>query len=91
MPFTEFEKMNEERVAAGEPVFANPRNSAAGALRQLDPSITATRPLRFFGYAVAVPSGDTLPFDTQWGLLEALAHWGIPVAPDGSAAKRSPR
>ena len=81
MPFTKFEKMNEERVAAGEPVFANPRNSAAGALRQLDPSITAKRPLRFFGYTVAVPPGVTLPFDTQWGLLEALGRWGIPVAP----------
>src|SRR5436190_246202 len=81
MPFTKFEKMNEERVAAGEPVFANPRNSAAGALRQLDPSITAKRPLHFFGYTVAVPPGVNLPFDTQWGLLEALQRWGIPVAP----------
>ena len=90
MPFTKFEKMNEERVAAGEPVFANPRNSAAGALRQLDPSITARRPLRFFGYTVAVPSGITLPFDTQWGLLEALAHWGIPVAPGRKRCKSLP-
>src|SRR5439155_24713126 len=57
MPFSGFEKMNEERVAAGEPVYANPRNSAAGSLRQLDPSITATRPLRFFGYTVAIPMG----------------------------------
>jgi DNA ligase (NAD+) len=87
MPFTKFEKMNEERVAAGEPVFANPRNSAAGALRQLDPSITARRPLRFFGYTVAVPPGVTLPFDTQWGLLEALQHWGIPVAPGRKCCK----
>ena len=87
MPFTKFEKMNEERVAAGEPVFANPRNSAAGALRQLDPSITAKRPLRFFGYTVAVPPGVGLPFDTQWGLLEALAHWGIPVAPGRKCCK----
>ncbi len=81
MPFTGFEKMNEERVAAGEAVYANPRNTAAGALRQLDPGITATRPLRFFGYTVAAPPGTTLPFDTQWELLETLAHWGIPVAP----------
>ena len=57
MPFSLFERMNEERVAAGEPVFANPRNSAAGALRQLDPSISAKRPLRFFGYTVAAPRG----------------------------------
>ncbi|MBW8770275.1 MAG: NAD-dependent DNA ligase LigA [Gemmatimonadetes bacterium] len=90
MPFTKFEKMNEERVAAGEPVFANPRNSAAGALRQLDPSITAKRPLRFFGYTVAVPPGVTLPFDTQWGLLEALQRWGIPVAPGRKCCKSLP-
>ena len=82
MPFKGFEKMNEERVAAGEPVFANPRNTAAGALRQLDPAITARRPLRFFGYAVAVAPGTRLPFETQWALLDTLARWGVPVAPD---------
>ncbi|HEX6573352.1 MAG TPA: NAD-dependent DNA ligase LigA [Gemmatimonadaceae bacterium] len=80
MPFDRFEKMNEERVQAGEPVFANPRNAAAGALRQLDPSITARRPLRFFGYSVA-SENRTLPFRTQWDLLEQLAEWGVPVAP----------
>ena len=82
LPFDGFERMNEERVAAGEPVFANPRNSAAGSLRQLDPSISAKRPLRFFGYSVAVPAGSrSFPFETQWELLEALSSWGIPVAP----------
>ncbi len=81
MPFTGFEKMNEERVAAGEPVYANPRNTAAGALRQLDPAITARRPLRFYGYTVAVPAGTLLPFDTQWELLATLERWGVPVAP----------
>ena len=90
MPFSLFEKMNEERVAAGEPVFANPRNSAAGALRQLDPSITAKRPLRFFGYTVAAPQGVTLPFDTQWELLETLTTWGIPVAPARQCCKSLP-
>ena len=90
MPFSRFEKMNEERVAAGEPVFANPRNSAAGALRQLDPSITARRPLRFFGYTVAVPPGVRMPFDTQWELLETLAKWGIPVAPARKCCKSLP-
>jgi DNA ligase (NAD+) len=80
MPFDRFEKMNEERVQSGEPVFANPRNAAAGALRQLDPAITAKRPLRFFGYSVA-SENRTLPFRTQWELLEQLAAWGIPVAP----------
>ncbi len=81
MTFDGFEKMNAERVAALEPVFANPRNSAAGALRQKDPAVTARRPLRFFGYAYAVPGLVALPFASQWDLLETLASWGIPVAP----------
>jgi DNA ligase (NAD+) len=81
MPFDRFERMNEERVQAGEPVFANPRNAAAGALRQLDPSVTAKRPLRFYGYSVASDDPAALPFRTQWELLEQLALWGIPVAP----------
>jgi len=80
-PFDQFERMNESRVANGEPVFANPRNAAAGALRQLDPAITATRPLRFYGYAVASQRADTLPFRTQTELLDTLASWGVPVAP----------
>jgi DNA ligase (NAD+) len=80
-PFDQFERMNEARVAAGEPVFANPRNASAGSLRQLDPSITASRPLRFFGYAVAFDDPGTLPFRTQSELLSALRSWGVPVAP----------
>ena len=55
------------------------------------PSITAKRPLRFFGYTVAVPPGITLPFDTQWELLETLARWGIPVAPDAQVLQVAPR
>lgn len=81
MPFSRFEQMNAERVKNEEPVFANPRNAAAGALRQLDPRVTASRPLRFFGYAVALPGGAPHPFATQWELLEGLAAWGVPVAP----------
>ncbi|MBC7842735.1 MAG: NAD-dependent DNA ligase LigA [Gemmatimonadaceae bacterium] len=82
LPFSRFAKMNEERIAAGEPVFANPRNAAAGALRQLDPSITAQRPLRFFGYSAVHPDGfGALPFDSQDALLAALSQWGVPVAP----------
>jgi DNA ligase (NAD+) len=81
MSFSGFERMNEQRIAAGEPVFANPRNAAAGALRQLDPKITASRPLHFFGYAIAIPGGDALPVATQDALLDQLDAWGIPVAP----------
>ena len=81
MPFSGFERMNEERVRAGEPVFANPRNSAAGALRQLDPAVSAQRPLRFFGYSAALPDGAALPVATQWELLDLLETWGFPVAP----------
>lgn len=81
MPFSGFEKMNEERVKAGEPVYANPRNSASGSLRMLDSSITASRPLRFFGYAIALPDGEEIPVARQSELLDLLADWGLPVAP----------
>ena len=82
MTFSGFERMNEQRVAAGQPVFANPRNSAAGALRQLDPKATAARPLHFFGYAIALPDGAVLPFPTQDALLDQLDEWGVAVAPN---------
>src|SRR5689334_7572414 len=81
MPFSGFERMNEERIAAGEPVYANPRNSAAGALRQLDPAATRKKPLRFFAYAIALPEGVELPCSRQSELLDLLTEWGIPVAP----------
>jgi DNA ligase (NAD+) len=81
MPFSGFERMNEERVKAGEPVFANPRNSAAGALRQLDPAVSAARPLRFFAYAVSVQEGEELPSREQIELLAQFEAWGLPVAP----------
>ncbi|HEY4303044.1 MAG TPA: NAD-dependent DNA ligase LigA [Gemmatimonadaceae bacterium] len=86
-PFSGFEKMNVERVRNGEPVFANPRNATAGALRQLDPAVTASRPLRFFGYAIALPDGESLPVEKQSELLEKLASWGIPVAPHHRVCK----
>jgi len=86
-PFKRFEEMNEARARAGDPVFANPRNAAAGSLRQLDPAITASRPLRFFGYSVAAPDGEDLPFETQTELLDTLVKWGVPVAPHRKRAK----
>jgi DNA ligase (NAD+) len=86
MPFSGFEKMNEERVKAGEPVFANPRNSAAGALRQLDPGVSAKRPLKFFAYQVVTPDGELVAKE-QAKLLELLESWGLPVAPNYVRAK----
>jgi DNA ligase (NAD+) len=86
-PFKRFEEMNEARARAGDPLFANPRNAAAGSLRQLDPGITASRPLRFFGYSVAAPDGEDLPFETQTELLDTLVKWGVPVAPHRKRAK----
>ncbi|MFL5500844.1 MAG: NAD-dependent DNA ligase LigA [Gemmatimonadaceae bacterium] len=86
-PFDRFEEMNEARARAGDPVFANPRNAAAGSLRMLDPGVTASRPLRFFGYSVVAPDGQDLPFETQTELLDALAEWGVPVAPHRKRAK----
>ncbi|HEX3533418.1 MAG TPA: NAD-dependent DNA ligase LigA [Gemmatimonadaceae bacterium] len=86
-PFKRFEEMNEARARAGDPLFANPRNATAGSLRQLDPAITASRPLRFFGYSVAAPDGEELPFETQTELLDTLGKWGVPVAPHRKRAK----
>jgi DNA ligase (NAD+) len=87
MPFSGFEKMNEERVRAGEPVFANPRNSSAGALRQLDPAVSAARPLRFFAYTVAVQDDVEPPAAEQWQLLDLFEEWGLPVAPHRARAR----
>lgn len=79
MGHDDFAALNERQTAAGGKVFANPRNAAAGSLRQLDPTITASRPLRFFAYAWGEAS--SLPADTQSGVDEAFASWGLPVNP----------
>ena len=75
----DFEKLNAEQAAAGAKVFANPRNAAAGSLRQLDSSITARRPLRFFAYGWGAASA--LPADTQFGVYERFEQWGLPLNP----------
>src|SRR6185503_16813558 len=77
---SQFEKVNRERERAGEPLFANPRNSAAGALRQLDPKMTRRRGLQIFCFQIE-PLGQKAPCDTQEKLLEGLAKWGFPVEP----------
>ncbi len=78
----DFEQLNIHRGEAGEPLFANPRNSAAGSLRQLDPSITASRPLRFFAWDVGIVEGDLET--THSANLEMLRSCGIPTAPEYS-------
>jgi DNA ligase (NAD+) len=73
-----FEKLNARQRAAGEKVFVNPRNAAAGTVRQLDPRVAARRPLSFFAYGTGQSTGFEMP-DTQAGLLDALAGLGVPV------------
>ncbi|MFQ6615631.1 MAG: NAD-dependent DNA ligase LigA [Fidelibacterota bacterium] len=76
-----FTRLNRQRSDQGNPPFANPRNAAAGSLRQLDPSITASRPLRFFAYEMgyAEPAGAGL--SSHWDTLESFKAWGLPVEP----------
>ena len=75
----DFAALNERQAKEGKPLFANPRNSAAGSLRQLDPSITARRPLHFFAYAWGEVS--KLPEDTQSAMLDAFRKYGFRVNP----------
>ncbi|HYA40840.1 MAG TPA: NAD-dependent DNA ligase LigA [Syntrophobacteraceae bacterium] len=77
----DFETLNEERKRRGEPVFANPRNAAAGSLRQLDPSITAARPLRVFFYGIGTLIAEK-EYATQIEVLNQLQRWGLPVNPE---------
>jgi DNA ligase (NAD+) len=80
MRIADFEALNERLAAGGDKVFANARNSAAGSLRQKDPSLTASRPLRFFAYAVGPFEGVEL--DSQWQTLQYLRGLGFPVNSD---------
>jgi len=72
-----FQRINAEKEENGEPPFANPRNAAAGSLRQLDPRVTARRPLSIFIYGTGVVEGAT--FASQQEFLHAIASWGLPV------------
>jgi len=73
-----FEKLNEEARRTGAKVFANPRNAAAGSLRQLDPRITAKRPLTFFCYGFGLLEGGEMPA-SHWQRLQQFKAWGLPV------------
>ncbi|HEY9102752.1 NAD-dependent DNA ligase LigA [Chitinimonas sp.] len=82
----DFDALNERQAAKGEKTFVNPRNAAAGAVRQLDPRIAAQRPLSFFAYGLGAVEGWTIP-ETHSGILDALAAMGIPVCADRTVAK----
>ena len=94
MRHADFQTLNAERAKAGEPVFANPRNFAAGSVRQIDPKITASRPLRFFAYAWGEVSEPVA--ETHWDFLRASQGLGlrrsIPLAQalQGRSTRRSP-
>ncbi len=90
LPKSQFAETNKQREKAGEPPYANPRNAAAGALRQLDPKKTRARGLRVFTFQVEAP-GLKLGIESQHELLETMLKWGLPVEPhhtrvDGLAA-----
>ena len=79
LPRRAFERLNEERNKAGEPRFANPRNAAAGSLRQLDPRITASRPLDIFCHSHGMVQG--IQFKTQWEFLDGIKQLGLRINP----------
>lgn len=79
MSKAQFEQLNKARTADGERPFSNPRNAAAGSLRQQDTSITAKRNLGAFFYGIGRAEG--APFKTQWEMLETFGKWGLPVHP----------
>jgi len=86
LPLYEFERLNQQREANGEALFANPRNAAAGTLRQLDSRIVADRRLDFFAYTLIIPDdaepGELTPPTTQWASLETLQTLGFKVNPN---------
>jgi DNA ligase (NAD+) len=81
LPRAPFERMNDEREAAGESRFANPRNAAAGAIRTLDSSAVAKRGLRAYTYQIVPPPGESNPPARHRDVLEQLKSWGCPVEP----------
>jgi DNA ligase (NAD+) len=74
-----FQRLNARREEEGAPTFANPRNAAAGSLRQLDPRVTAGRPLEFFCYGVGHVEG--VMFQSHWDVLQSLSRWGFKINP----------
>ena len=81
LPLHAFQKMNREREEEGQPVFANPRNAAAGSLKQLDSTITAKRPLDIFCHGTGIIEG--ISFATHWEFREGIQQWGLKPVPLG--------
>ena len=86
MPKAGFEKLNQQQLENGEKPFVNPRNAAAGSLRQLDPKITATRPLSFYSYGVGLIEGMSLP-DKHSDMMNSLKSWGLRINPESQLVK----
>ncbi|WP_298772980.1 NAD-dependent DNA ligase LigA [uncultured Shewanella sp.] len=81
MPQAAFDALNEKAKVKGDKLFVNPRNAAAGSLRQLDSKVTASRALSFYAYALGVVEPQAWPLSsTHYGQLEQLKHWGVPVS-----------
>lgn len=80
MTIQSFKELNRRQAQENKPIFANPRNAAAGSLRQLDPAVTAQRPLEINCYYIAGINGPA--FDSQWEILNTLKKWGFPVNPN---------
>ncbi len=85
MQLKKFKELNRKREEIGEPLFANPRNAAAGSVRQLDPRITAARPLEIYFYGLGEVTGWT--FKTQWEILQTLPRWGLRTNPHARKCK----
>jgi DNA ligase (NAD+) len=86
MPRAGFHAFNQRALERGEKPLANPRNGAAGSLRQLDPTVTAQRPLAFYAYGLGVSQGFELP-DTHSAMLQRLRQLGLPVSPEVDTAR----
>src|SRR5690606_3692162 len=84
MPLARFNAMNDAAAKSGQKIFANPRNAAAGSLRQLDAKITAQRPLMFYAYGIGevIDSNKKLATDSHYQQLMQLKQWGMPICPE---------
>ena len=86
----DFEALNEAQRQKGDKTFVNPRNAAAGSVRQLDPAIAAQRPLSFFVYGLGEVTPGALQMETHFALLQALKSWGFPVCDQTQTAQGAP-